>query len=80
MHTVSSFVFGSWCVCLCLLHMYVCIYVCMCVYLQLTFKIIIIFLPCYILSEKLEVRIYRTLIVPVFYGCEIWLLALEEEY
>jgi len=31
--------------------------------------------------QKFEIKIYRTIILPVvFYGCETWLLTLREEY
>ena len=33
-----------------------------------------------VLSKKLKIKIYRTLILPVvFYGCETWSLTLREE-
>jgi hypothetical protein len=33
------------------------------------------------LSEKVKIRIYRTIILPgVLYGCEIWSLTLREEH
>jgi len=33
-----------------------------------------------LLSKKLKIMIYRTIILPVvLYGCEIWLLTLREE-
>jgi hypothetical protein len=33
-----------------------------------------------LLSKNLKIRIYRTIILPVFlYGCETWLLRLKEE-
>jgi hypothetical protein len=33
-----------------------------------------------LLSKNLEIKIYKTIILPVvFYGCETWLLTLGEE-
>jgi len=32
-----------------------------------------------LLSKNLKIKIYRTIILPVFYGCETWSLALREE-
>ena len=32
-----------------------------------------------LLSKKLKIKIYRTIILPVLYGCETWSLALREE-
>jgi len=33
-----------------------------------------------LLSKKLKIKIYRTIILPVvLYGCETWLLTLREE-
>ena len=31
------------------------------------------------LSKKLKIKIYRTVILPVLYGCETWSLTLREE-
>jgi hypothetical protein len=34
-----------------------------------------------LLSENLQIRIYKTIILPVvLYGCETWLLTLREEH
>jgi len=34
-----------------------------------------------LLSKKLEIKIYTTIILPVvLYGCETWLLTLREEF
>jgi len=32
-----------------------------------------------LLSKNLKIKIYRTIILPVVYGCETWSLALREE-
>jgi hypothetical protein len=32
-----------------------------------------------LLSKKLEIKIHRNIILPVFYGCESWSLTLREE-
>jgi hypothetical protein len=32
-----------------------------------------------LLSKNLKIRIYRTIILPVLYGCETWSLTLREE-
>ena len=32
-----------------------------------------------LLSKNLKIKIYRTIILPVFYGCETWSLTLREE-
>jgi len=32
-----------------------------------------------LLSKKLKIKIYRTIILPVVYGCETWSLTLREE-
>ena len=32
-----------------------------------------------LLSKNIKIKIYRTIIVPVFYGCEFWSLTLREE-
>ena len=32
-----------------------------------------------LLSKKLKIKIYRTIILPVLYGCETWSLTLREE-
>ena len=32
-----------------------------------------------LLSKKLKVKIYRTIILPVLYGCETWSLTLRKE-
>jgi len=32
-----------------------------------------------LLSKKLKIKIYRTIILPVLYGCEAWSLTLREE-
>jgi hypothetical protein len=32
-----------------------------------------------LLSENIKIKIHRTTIVPVFYGCETWLLIFREE-
>jgi len=32
-----------------------------------------------LLSKKLKIKIYRTVILPVLYGCETWSLTLREE-
>jgi len=32
-----------------------------------------------LLSNNLKIKIYRTIILPVFYGCETWSLTLREE-
>jgi len=31
------------------------------------------------LSKNTKIKIYRTIILPVMYGCEIWSLTLREE-
>jgi hypothetical protein len=33
-----------------------------------------------LLSKNLKINIYRTIILPVLYGCETWLLTLREEH
>ena len=39
-----------------------------------------IFIPQQLLSKKLKIKIYRTIILPVvLYGCETWSLTLREE-
>ena len=35
-------------------------------------------LPSSFLSKNLKIKIYRTIILPVLYGCETWLLTLRE--
>jgi hypothetical protein len=32
-----------------------------------------------LLSKNTKIKIYRIIILPVFYGCETWSLALREE-
>jgi len=32
-----------------------------------------------LLSKNLKIKIYRTVIFPVLYGCKTWLLTLKEE-
>ena len=32
------------------------------------------------LSKKLNIKIYRTIILPILYGCETWSLTLREEH
>ena len=32
-----------------------------------------------LLSKNLKIKIYRTLILPIVYGCETWSLTLQEE-
>jgi len=32
-----------------------------------------------LLSKDIKIKIYRTVILPVFYGCETWSLILREE-
>jgi hypothetical protein len=32
-----------------------------------------------LLSKNLKIKIYRTIILPVLYGCEAWSLTLREE-
>ena len=32
-----------------------------------------------LLSKNLKIKIYRTIILPVLYGCETWSLTLREE-
>ena len=32
-----------------------------------------------LLSKNIKIKIYRTIILPVLYGCETWLLILREE-
>ena len=32
-----------------------------------------------LLSKNLKIKIYRTIILPIMYGCETWLLTLREE-
>ena len=32
-----------------------------------------------LLSKNLKIKIYKTIILPVFYGCETWSLTLREE-
>jgi hypothetical protein len=32
-----------------------------------------------LLSNKLKIKIYRTVVLPVLYGCETWSLTLREE-
>ena len=32
-----------------------------------------------LLSKNLKIKLYRTIILPVLYGCETWLLTLQEE-
>jgi len=38
-----------------------------------------IFLSSSLLSKNLKLKIYRTIILPVLYGCETWSLTLREE-
>jgi hypothetical protein len=39
-----------------------------------------VFLPSRLLSKNLNIKIYKTIISPVFlYGCETWSLTLREE-
>jgi hypothetical protein len=33
-----------------------------------------------LLSRNVKVKIYKTIILPVFYGCETWSLTLREEH
>jgi hypothetical protein len=33
-----------------------------------------------LLSKNLKIRIYKTIILPVLYGCETWSLTLKEEH
>ena len=33
-----------------------------------------------LLSKNLKIKIYRTIILPVLYGCETWSLTLREEH
>jgi len=33
-----------------------------------------------VLSKNLKIKIYRTIILPVMYGCETWLLTLREKH
>jgi hypothetical protein len=33
-----------------------------------------------LLSENIKVKAYRTIILPVLYGCETWFLTLRKEY
>jgi len=33
-----------------------------------------------LLSKNLKIKIYRTIILPVLYGCEVWSLTLREEH
>jgi len=33
-----------------------------------------------LLSKNLEIKLYRTIILPVVYGCETWLLTLRDEH
>ena len=33
-----------------------------------------------LLSKNLKIKIYRTIILPVLYGCETWSLSLREEH
>ena len=33
-----------------------------------------------LLSKNLRIKIYRTIVLPVVYGCETWLLTLREEH
>jgi len=33
-----------------------------------------------LLSKNIKIKIYRTIILPVVYGCETWSLTLREEY
>jgi hypothetical protein len=33
-----------------------------------------------LISKSLKIKIYRTVILPVLYGCEIWSLTLREEH
>jgi len=33
-----------------------------------------------LLSKNLKIKIYRTIILPVVYGCETWLLTLRDEH
>jgi len=32
-----------------------------------------------LLSKNLKIKVYRTIILPVFYGCETWSLTLREK-
>jgi hypothetical protein len=32
-----------------------------------------------LVSKNVTIKIYKTIILPVFYGCEIWFLTLREE-
>jgi hypothetical protein len=32
------------------------------------------------LSKNIEIRIYKTIIFPILYGCETWCLTLREEH
>ena len=32
-----------------------------------------------LLSRNLKIKIYRTIILPILYGCETWTLAMREE-
>jgi hypothetical protein len=33
-----------------------------------------------LLSKNIKIRIYRTIILPILYGCETWSLILREEH
>jgi hypothetical protein len=37
-------------------------------------------LPSHLLSKNLKIKIYKTILPVVLYGCETWSLALKEEY
>jgi hypothetical protein len=37
-------------------------------------------LPSHLLSKNVKIRIYKTVILPVLYGCETWSLTLREEH
>jgi hypothetical protein len=37
-------------------------------------------LPSRLLSKNAKIKIYKTIILPVLYGCEAWCLALTEEH
>jgi hypothetical protein len=36
-------------------------------------------LSSYLLTKNLKIKIYRTIILPVLYGCETWLLTWREK-
>ena len=53
---------------------------CVCVRGNACYHLVQNLLSCRLLSRKLKIKIYRTIILPiVLYGCEAWSLTLREE-